>query len=63
MNKDLLLNSMIATFKESNVSLAIQSGMAEKDAREIIESMSDSIEKCMESVINKLIESFPDIIK
>ena len=63
MNKDLLLASMVASFKEANVGLAIQNGMIEKEARESIELMSSSIEKCMEKVLDNLIENFSGIIK
>lgn len=54
---------MVASFKEANVGLAIQNGMIEKEARESIELMSSSIEKCMEKVLDNLIENFSDIIK
>ena len=63
MNKEIILASMVASFKEANVGLAIQNGMIEKEARESIELMSSSIEKCMEKVLDNLIENFSDIIK
>lgn len=63
MNKEIILASMVASFKEANVGLAIQNGMIEKEARESIEFMSSSIEKCMEKVLDNLIENFSDIIK
>lgn len=63
MNKDLIVSSMTASFKEANISLAIKKGMSENEARKTIDSMSDSINFCMDKVFDSLIENFPIFIK
>ena len=63
MNKHLILSSMVDSFKKANVSLAIEQGMQEKESKDYIESMSESIEKCMDKVLENLLESFPDFLK
>lgn len=54
---------MVASFMEANVGLAIENGMTESDARQSIDLMSVSIEKCMEKVLDNLTENFSEIIK
>ncbi len=63
MNKELIINAMAASFKEANIKLAVKNGMPEDKARQAIEPMSDSILKCMDSVLETLLESFPEFIK
>jgi len=63
MNKEIVLASMVASFMEANVGLAIENGMTESDARQSIDLMSVSIEKCMEKVLDNLTENFSEIIK
>ena len=61
MNKDLVLNRMVDSFKKANVELAIASGVEKASAESQIEVMDESIKKCMEKVLKDLVENFPDI--
>jgi hypothetical protein len=61
MNKDLVLNRMVDSFKKANVELAIVSGVEKASAESQIEVMDESIKKCMEKVLEDLVENFPDI--
>lgn len=62
-NKNLFVDSMVDTFKKSNILLAVQNGMDEKDASEYVESMSSSIEICMNDVFDNVYKILPTIIK
>lgn len=63
MDKELVLHVMTNSFKQANLRLAVEKGMKDSDASVYIESMSESIANCMGSVLDDLIENFPDIIK
>jgi hypothetical protein len=61
MNKDLVLNIMVHSFKKANVDLAIESGVEKTSAESQIELMDEVVKKCMEKVLEDLVENFPDI--
>ncbi len=63
MNKELILQIMTNSFKKANVSLAVQNGVKEEEASKYVEEMSNVIHKCMDSVLEDLLEQFPDFIK
>jgi hypothetical protein len=61
MNKDLVLNIMAHSFKKANVDLAIESGVEKASAESQIQLMDEVVKKCMEKVLEDLVENFPDI--
>lgn len=63
MNKELILHTMTNSFKQANVRLAVENGMQEEQATEYINSMSESIAKCMSNVLDDLLDNFPNFIK
>ncbi len=63
MNKDLLIHLMTDSFKQANIKLSVESGINEDQAKHMVDSMHESIFKCMNSVLDNLIENFPNFIK
>ena len=61
MNKDLILSIMVHSFKKANIDLAVESGVEKISAESQIEVMDEVIKKCMEKVLDNLVENFPDI--
>ncbi len=63
MNKDLILEVMVHSFKKANINLAISSGVEKDSAEKQIESMDSVIKTCMGNVLEDLEKTFPDFIK
>lgn len=63
MNRDLILSLMTDSFKRANVSMAVEQGMNKEQVESGMQQMHSSIEKCMGSVLDSLLENFPDLIK
>lgn len=61
MNKDLVVSIMAHSFKKANIELAVNSGVESSSAHTQIEAMDEIIKKCMENVLEDLIENFPNI--
>ena len=52
---------MAHSFKKANVDLAIESGVEKASAESQIQLMDEVVKKCMEKVLEDLVENFPDI--
>lgn len=63
MNKELILSVMVHSFKKANVDLAVENGIEKISAESQIELMDESVKKCMEKVLEDLLENFPIFIK
>lgn len=61
MNKDLILSIMAHSFKKANIDLAVESGVDPSSAQSQVEAMDTIIKKCMDKVLDDLLENFPNI--
>lgn len=61
MNKELILSVMVHSFKKANIDLAVESGIEKLTAESQVELMDEVVKKCMEKVLEDLVENFPDI--
>lgn len=63
MNKELILSVMVHSFKKANIDLAVESGIEKLTAESQVELMDEVVKKCMEKVLEDLLENFPIFIK
>ena len=63
MNKELVLSVMVHSFKKANIDLAVESGIEKLTAESQVELMDEVVKKCMEKVLEDLLENFPIFIK
>jgi hypothetical protein len=63
MNKELILSVMVHSFKKANIDLAVESGIEKLTAESQVELMDEVVKKCMEKVLEDLVENFPIFIK
>ena len=63
MNKELILSVMVHSFKKANIDLAVESGIEKLTAESQVELMDEVVKRCMEKVLEDLLENFPIFIK
>ena len=63
MNKELVLSVMVHSFKKANIDLAVESGIEKLTAESQVELMDEVVKRCMEKVLEDLLENFPIFIK
>ena len=54
---------MVHSFKKANIDLAVESGIEKLTAESQVELMDEVVKRCMEKVLEDLLENFPIFIK